>query len=224
MDTLVLHDASTIRFTSSKKGLLGVRIAYVGEGCVITSKGASGEHGSRVLSGANGADGSDLEIDIHFMTLGSLTLDTRGGDGGNGYIGKNWNMPSTQTTSRRVPDGKGGLTSVTRNIQTSMGSTGEPGSPGGAGGKGGDLILTYSTDRFALNFNHNPRPGQKKEVHFIEILYEAGKHGKAGRNGNSYTGSREVGTTVIPGNTVSARHQPQQNGTIKLVNANKPQL
>jgi hypothetical protein len=220
VDTLILHDKATIRFAPDSKGLLGARIAFVGKDCTITARGADGENGQRNIAGANGENGGSIELDMHFMTLGSLVIDTRGGNGGNGHIGKHGTKPYTSTTSTVVTDASGKTQTIQRTDQIGTGSNGELGSPGGSGGNGGDLILTYSTDNFVPNFNHTPRSGEELKSRVIQVLYTAGKHGKMGRDGNSYLGTKEMGTTVIQGRPASTTFPPKKDGQIKIINAN----
>ncbi|MDO6390164.1 hypothetical protein Q4E40_08505 [Pontibacter sp. BT731] len=219
VDTLILHDKSSIRFTPGSKGRLDAKVAYVGDACTITSKGLNGKHGKPGTAGTNGEDGGSLEIAIHFIKLGSLAIDTRGGDGGNGYKGKNGAKPKTKQTRSTAIDSKGQVVTVYRPEITSTGSKGEAGTPGGAGGNGGDLTFTYSTSNFVLNFNHNPRTAQKA-TGLVEVFYQAGKAGLAGKDGNSYVGMNEPGTAVITGGPVSKAHVQKQAGQLKLVNAN----
>ncbi|MFD2245882.1 hypothetical protein [Pontibacter ruber] len=68
-----------------------------------------------------------------------------------------------------------------------------------------------------LNFNHTPRPGLKREARSVQILSGAGKTGKMGRDGNSYIGSKEMGTTVIAGKPATVTYPKRQDGQIKLV-------
>ncbi|WP_299824333.1 hypothetical protein [uncultured Pontibacter sp.] len=216
VDTLVLHDNSAIRFNSSKEAKLGARVAYVGEGCLITSKGADGVHGSLNLSGAAGEDGANLEIDVHFMELGSLTIDTRGGAGGDGYVGKHGAKAYSKTSSYTKANGKGGFEQVSYTVPVSSGTNGEKGTPGGTAGSGGNLKLIYSTSNFIVNFNQSSRSNQKRKAHTIDIYYKAGKDGKAGRDGDSY-----IESTVIRGLPVSINHEPKLDGQLKITNAGK---
>ncbi|WP_347156892.1 hypothetical protein [Pontibacter chitinilyticus] len=84
-----MHDKSTIGFTPESKALLSAKVAYVGDNCTIAANGSKGENGEKDTDKATGEDGGNLKIDVHFIALGSLTIDTRGGNGGNGYKGKN---------------------------------------------------------------------------------------------------------------------------------------
>ncbi|MFD2245881.1 hypothetical protein [Pontibacter ruber] len=143
VDTLILHDKATIRFAPGTTGMLGVKVAYVGNNCTITSKGADGAHGNREAAGADGENGGNLDIDIHFEALGSLVIDTRGGSGGKGYTGKPGSKPRTYTTSHQVTDSSGKTYTVHKTDQVSTGTNGEAGTPGGAGGDGGNLTLSY---------------------------------------------------------------------------------
>ncbi len=219
VDTLILHDKATIRFSAGREGMLGARIAYVGKGCTITAKGADGENGNRNVAGGNGESGGSLQIDLHFMTLGSLTIDTRGGDGGNGHVGKNGSKPYASTTSTVVTDASGKTQTVYKTDQVSTGTNGELGTPGGSGGNGGDLLLTYSTENFIPNFIRKLKSGEKQKKRVIEVLHAAGKNGKMGKDGNSYSGTKEIGIYVSYGKPVSAPYPPLKDGQIELINA-----
>ncbi|WP_347156893.1 hypothetical protein [Pontibacter chitinilyticus] len=131
-------------------------------------------------------------------------------------------MPKKKISSYQVSDGKGGTRTVINVIYVRMGSKRESGTSGGTGGNGGNLILTYSTDNFPFNLNHNPSRKQHGSTHLIEILYKAGKDGKFGRNGDSYVGTEAIITSMKRGMPVPANHPPQQDGKITLINADKP--
>ncbi|MHC2990755.1 hypothetical protein OB13_03860 [Pontibacter sp. HJ8] len=219
VDTLILHDKATIRFAPNGKGRLAAKVAYVGDACTITSKGAHGKHGKLGTAGTDGEDGSNLEIAVHFMKLGSLTIDTRGGDGGNGYKGKHGTKPKTKHAHSTTIDSQGQVATVYQPVIGGTGSKGEAGTPGSAGGNGGDLTLAYSSSNFVINFNHSPRSGLKASG-LIEVLHQTGKAGLAGKDGNSYVGMNEAGTTVITGGPVTKAHEQKQVGQIMLVNNN----
>lgn len=111
VDTLVMHDGATIKFSPTTAGQLIAKVAHVGAKCTISSKGADGENGangengrnrhfgnsrtSKALglngqngeAGQNGSSAGSVDISIHFASLGSLTIDARGGNGGDGGHG-----------------------------------------------------------------------------------------------------------------------------------------
>ncbi|WP_162427349.1 hypothetical protein [Pontibacter pudoricolor] len=220
VDTLVLHNNAEIKFAANTTGTMVVKAAYVGDGCTITSRGSDGEHGKRNVPATNGGNGGDLELNIHFIKLGSLALDTRGGAGGKGYIGKNGSKPVTKKEATKVMGKDGNYSTVYHTTIVKTGSEGESGTAAGAGGSGGDLTLTYSTEGFVINFNRNARYSQKATRH-INIMTQAGKTGIPGKDGRSYVGFQEEGAAVITGAPIPAPYQKQTDGQLKLINANK---
>jgi len=218
LDTLILHKGASIQFSPRQKGVLQVKAAFVGDNCNISSVGVNGSHGSLGVAGTNGTDGGNLDISIHFVKLGSLIIDTRGGNGGNGYVGKNGKKPRSQKTASTVLDASGNPQTVYRTTLVSTGTKGEAGTPGGVGGNGGDLTLSYSSDDFVINFNHQARYAQKAS-RLIEVKLNAGTTGKPGKDGNSFVGVTEAGTAAIPGAPVSVSHQPRRDGQLKLIKA-----
>jgi hypothetical protein len=217
VDTLVLHNKAKIKFAANKTGTMVVKAAYVGDECTITSRGEDGEHGKRNVPATNGEDGGNLELNIHFIKLGSLAIDTRGGVGGKGYIGKSGSKPVTKKVATKVMGTDGNYSTVYQTTIVKTGSEGESGTAAGAGGSGGDLTLTYSSDGFVINFNRNARYSQKATRH-INIMTQAGKTGIPGKDGRSHVGFQEAGSAVITGAPIPAPHQKQTDGKLKLIN------
>ncbi|AKD02058.1 hypothetical protein POKO110462_18825 [Pontibacter korlensis] len=179
IDTLIMHDKSTLLFPSGQHNTLKVKYASIADNCTISSAGTNGKAGKLGVDGENGTDAGGLDIDVHLVQLGSLTVDTRGGSGGNGYRGKNGRKPRTEIHTNKVDDGKGGVTTVTTEHIVD-GTAGEQGTAPGVGGNGGDITFRYSTGGFIPNFN---RSDAKRSIF---LLYQAGKTGKPGRDGISY--------------------------------------
>ena len=89
--------------------------------CAGTPRGGTGGEGGR---GTDGLSGRSIMLDIGFSSLGSLVIDTTGGDGGNGGPGGS--------------GGKGRDADVDYPIPICHGGDGGPGGTGGPGGDGGD--------------------------------------------------------------------------------------
>ncbi|WP_018479747.1 hypothetical protein [Pontibacter roseus] len=205
VDTLIMHDKATIKFASDLPAELGARMAYVGDNCLITTKGADGKNskasklglaslpgrpGTAAETGkpsTDGEDGGHLELDMHFMELGRLTIDTRGGKGGNGAKGANGRRPISESNNQI---GYGNNTA--RYLVSGDPSTnGKPGTPGGFGGNGGNVKLTYSTHNFTPSFN------QPQNHRSITILYRGGENGVSGKAGKSYI-NHDIAVEAIP--------------------------
>lgn len=164
VDTLIMHDKAVIKFTNNLPGLLGVNTAFIGNKCTIESRG---RHGSaRRVNGVSGEHGGALIIDLHFASLGDLTIDTKGGNGEKGKDGRYSNRPERTT-----------ITTVSEGTYTRYHTTSVAGGAGGNGGRGGDIKLTYSTDGFVPNFN------QERGSNAIILISEGGKGGKPGLYG-----------------------------------------
>lgn len=224
VDTLIMHDKATIKFATGQLGKLGARIAYIGDNCLITSKGADGENGKALKPGVaslpgrtgkaaetgkpstDGEDGGSLELDMHFMELGRLTIDTRGGKGGNGANGANGRRPISESNNQI---GHGSNT-ARHLVAGDPATNGKPGTPGGFGGNGGNVKLTYSTHSFTPSFN------QPQNHRSITILYKGGFNGASGKAGKSYI-SHEVAVEGTQGATVEKK---SLDGAVELIKAN----
>lgn len=175
VDTLVMHDKSTIEFDPAQYGVLEAKAVYIGKKCIITSKGENGKDGFRNRQGTDGAHGGSLTLTLYFEELDDLTIDTRGGDGGRGVNGKNGRQGSNDhSTAVTTTDGAGNT--VTKTV-TTPGERGTPGgnaTGGGNGGNGGNLMLVYNTANFIPLFNNT------KGHNSITILHTAGANGAAG--------------------------------------------
>ncbi|CAM3765551.1 hypothetical protein POKO110462_18845 [Pontibacter korlensis] len=162
VDTLILHDKATLKFPSGQQSSLKVAHAVIGQQCTITAAGQDGSPGRLNNNGGDGQDAGHLHLEMHLAKLGSLTIDTRGGKGGNGYVGKNGMKASAPLNAPRTR------------------TSGEIGTAPGVGGNGGNVTLYYSTSGFTPIFNHKVAPQR------INIFYQAGVVGANGRDGTSY--------------------------------------
>ena len=164
-DTLIMHDKAVILFTPGQPAFLGINTAFVGKNCKVIAKGPDASERTAGVRGADGQDGSPAEVNIHFVTLGSLTIDTRGGNGDTGVDG----VHELQSTSKSDGDGTFKSAAPVRSATV--------GGPGGRGGDGGNITLTYSTADFIPRFN------QYRKQKSIILLHKGGKGGKPGRYG-----------------------------------------
>ncbi|GAB3204368.1 hypothetical protein ABID22_003304 [Pontibacter aydingkolensis] len=164
-DTLIMHRKATIHFNHDQPAFMGVNAAFISKNCKVIAKGLDGSLRRTGSSGSDGQNGSLTEINIHFETLGSLTIDTRGGNGDSGEDG----VSEIAATSKSDGDGTFKSTAPVRQAKA--------GGAGGRGGDGGNVKLTYSTAGFIPRFN------QYRKQHSIIILQMGGTGGKSGRYG-----------------------------------------
>jgi len=146
VDTLIMEDKSVVMFSQPTR--LIVENAFIGNDCKLSSAGADGRS-----EGISGADGHTLWLVITFSSLGSLIIDTHGGNGARGAIGSG-----------------GG------SVQGGAVVGGGAGGPGGDAGNGGDLTLFYSAVGFIPVFNESRN-------HSIRLIYHGGKAGGGGMGG-----------------------------------------
>jgi hypothetical protein len=165
VDSLIMHNKASIQFNHELPAYVGVNAAYIGNNCKLIMKGRDASYKRTGIFGANGQDGAATEINIHLKTLGSLTVDARGGNGDKGEDGK------SETPATKKTDGDGSYKSI------APASPGRSGSAGGNGGNGGNITLTYSTDGFIPRFN------QHRNINSIMLLTQGGKGGKPGMFG-----------------------------------------
>lgn len=208
VDTLVMHDKASIVFSSDTLGILKAKVALIGNKCVISAKGNDGQHALPVTRGENrtvfanknlynqqngspGQHGGDLFLYLHLEKLGSLTVDTRGGRGGDGWRDTN--------IDQSTPESKGG---------SAVHSTGFVRSePGHSGGNGGAINLIYSTKNFIPVFNN------AKAKYQIKLLSTAGEPGRNGAN-------QYVKYIDADGKEINGVLSKPKDGEIKLTNAN----
>jgi hypothetical protein len=147
VDTLVMHDSSSIILNASKPdNFIHVKIASIGKGCRIFGHGIngisgrqgengptqtapcrSGSSGKEAFPGERGRDAVSLSFYLGVMKInGSLIINLNGGDGGNGGTGG------------RGGDGGSG----TRVCPAGDGGSGGNGADGGDGGNGGAFSIT----------------------------------------------------------------------------------
>jgi hypothetical protein len=238
VDTLIMHDKATIVFAPETQGVLQAKVAVIGEKCTISSKGKDGassnvgiapkraedrrsiNNSGIVLAngevvnadpmdhGTRGQDGGHLILELHFVKLGSLTIDSRGGRGGSGTNGKDGNKgtPDREQT-RKVLGANGQYITESVLVLGRKGTDGSDATAGIAGGHGGNIDLTYSTHNFIPVFNNS------KSRNRILLLHTAGETGKDGTPGLG-------GNRSVDGRVVHARLADSKDGEIKLTNAN----
>ncbi|MDX5437660.1 MAG: hypothetical protein LPK03_10720 [Pontibacter sp.] len=212
IDTLVLHNNASIQFAAGENNTLEVKHGYIGNNCSILAIGANGKNGSLGSNGADGSAAGHLSLDIHLEQLGNLTIDTRGGNGGDGYVGRNGRRQREETHTQRVPNGKGGYTTVIKEVIID-GTAGEQGTAPGLGGNGGNLVFRYSTSGFVPNFNRTDAP------HSITLFYQAGQPGNTGKDGVSHErGLQQLGMKYQPA------HKALHDGTVKIEKVTSPHL
>ncbi|MFD2245880.1 hypothetical protein [Pontibacter ruber] len=208
VDTLVMHDKATIKFSPGRDGILEAKVAIIGSNCVIISRGANGINGKDLNPGGDGEHGGNLDLAIHFDSLGKLTIDTRGGNGGAGANGRN-GKPGTQdkTETRTVTDSSGKKQTITVTVPGQAGTNGTDATDGGNSGNGGNVRLMYSANNFIPIFNQD-----KRKTNSIIILNTAGRRGATGKPGKG--GYRSVNGVVLYSETTKS-----QNGQVELINA-----
>ena len=185
IDTLVLNDDSSLKFYQSTK--LVVERAFIGKRCEINSAGSDGLNGIQPgqLNGEHGKDGKDLILVVNFNELGSLIINTSGGnaahgrnggegqdggDGGNG--GKAGNLTLIYAHEGFVPIFNSQGHKHTIQLQYVGGKPGI----GGRGGRGSKGMKAPTRTEYA------PQTGQKKVI--VEgPPVQGGSSGKSGTPG-----------------------------------------
>jgi hypothetical protein len=176
VDTLIMEDKSSIRFI--KASVLIVEQAYIGEKCLLTSAGVDGKQ-----LGESGEPGQSLSLVIVFKGLGSLVIDTRGGDGKSGARGS---------------AGANGA---------SYQEQGKPGGNGGNGGNAGNLRLFYAAERFQPLFNGEG----KGSVQLLYNGGRSGAGGEGGPGGKPIVPSSRGGSGTVCGTCPAAPSGPRGN-------------
>ena len=209
VDTLIMHDKATIKFSPESAGILQANHAIVGKKCTILSRGTNGINSDFRALGTEGQNGGDLDITMHFDELGSLTIDTRGGRGGNGGRIVDTNGEIFTVREVKLSDGRTQKEVIPTPVGFYIPSTGGQGGDaamGLNGGDGGAIKLTYSTNNFIPLFN------KSKGQHKIDLLHTAGQQGKNG-------------VPTRDGKLVKVSKELPVDGDVKLVNADgKPGL
>ena len=175
VDTLILEDESTLRF--SRSSVMIVEHAFVGEKCLITSAGV---HGRK--PGDSGEPGDNLSLVMVFHEIGSLTIDTRGGDGQKGQPG----LPGANGESYQ--------------------ERGKQGENGGDGGEGGALRLFYSTVGFQPSINGEG----KRSIKLRYTGGRSGIGGDGGMGGRPIRTDR-TGKSYVCGTCPAAAGGPRGN-------------
>lgn len=204
VDTLVMEDKATIEFSPETTGTLKANVAIVGNKCTITSRGANGLNSDSQALGTAGQNGGDLDIALHFDKLGSLSIDTRGGRGGNG--GKFFDTNGEIFTLREVKlaDGRKAIEKIPTPVGfyiPKTGNTGVDATTGFNGGNGGNIHFTYSSKKFIPVFN-SPRG-----KHRITLLHTAGGQGRDG-------------VTSKDGRLIDINSEKPIDGGIRITNTN----
>ncbi|MBC5993506.1 hypothetical protein [Pontibacter cellulosilyticus] len=209
VDTLVMQDRATIQFDPKKFGTLEAKVAFIGDKCLVSSKGADGKRGTKLKQGENGENGGSLSIILNFESLGKLTIDTSGGTGGNGINGQNGKkgIPERKET-KTIRDANGNPQTIVVVIPGEPGTDGTDATAGGNGGNGGNLMFMYSTNGFIPVFNHANRNSNS-----IVILQEGGSGGRKGEPGKG-------GLQSIDGNVKHFTNRQSNDGTLELINLN----
>ncbi len=172
VDTLKMFDNSSLRFTKST--YIVFKNAFFGEGVKILSNGTSGLSGHEISKingldnqngryksdGSDGLHGENLFIILSFSSLGSLVIDTSGGNGGDGENG--FSQKDKIKENRLDTTGK-----------FKIKSTGKIGGKGGEGKNAGNINLYYTYNKVIPRFN---REGKNS------IILTA-KGGVCGKNG-----------------------------------------
>lgn len=194
IDTLILNNDSSLKFYQNTK--LVVENAFIGNRCEINSAGSHGQNGKHPnqLNGENGKDGNNLILIVNFKELGSLVINTSGGNGGSAANGR-----SGGDNQNGGDGGNGGTAGNLTLIYSHEGFVpifnsgghnhnielryfgGEPGN-GGLGGRGGSGIKAPTRTEFV------PGTGQKKVIVEGPPIKGGsnglpGSHGKDGEDG-----------------------------------------
>ncbi|OJJ22909.1 hypothetical protein BKI52_00730 [marine bacterium AO1-C] len=87
-DTLIMEDESIIKISPTLKSFtLYAKHVQIGKNCLITSKGKDGtETTFRSRNGEWGANAIPINLYLNFYALKNLTIDARGGNGGEGQV------------------------------------------------------------------------------------------------------------------------------------------
>ncbi|MEJ8801379.1 hypothetical protein [Pontibacter sp. H249] len=181
VDTLIMFDKSSIVFNPELHGTLEVKVAIIGNGCVIISKGADGAKNRSKSDATHGQNGGNLTIQLGLERLGSLIIDTRGGNGAqgrNGHDGQPGTKSRTETITYR--DSQGVVQSYKVLHPGEPGTDGSNATQGGNAGNGGNLLFTYSTSGFVPVFNQ-----EQRDTNSITILHKAGQKGRDGIPGKA---------------------------------------
>ena len=87
-DSLIMKDGSIIQTTDSISSFtIYARYCTIGKNCIISTKGRNGLQNAKTPThGEWGSNGAHINLYLNIYALGNLTIDTQGGNGGNGYL------------------------------------------------------------------------------------------------------------------------------------------
>jgi hypothetical protein len=102
-----MHRKAVIHFNPGQPVYIGINTAFVGKDYRVVAKGHDGSVRIAGVHGFDGKDGNSVEVNIHFVTLGSLTIDARGGNGDKGHDGV-----TEERASKTLSDGDGTYKSI----------------------------------------------------------------------------------------------------------------
>lgn len=218
VDTLIMHDKATIQFSPEQAGVLKANVSYIGNKCIITSRGANGTHSTHNALGTAGQHGGNLAVTLNLQKLGSLTIDSRGGKGGNGStVSRDLDIKGFGEKETKKSDGRTSkeITTIpTGFIRRSVEDDRSDATTGLNGGNGGNIEFTYSTTGFIPVFNN------AKAKHSITLLHMAGE---AGKNGiPSKAGRYTTDGKLLPsdGKLIQLDTPEAVDGELRLVNVN----
>ncbi len=197
VDEWVMENNSTLKFaqgieewtihaTSATFGS-GVRILGVGtNGTAGSGASRNGRNGSKCEDGGNGTDGAagtpgkpgvDIKIISGLVEVGSVLIDTSGGQGGNG--------------ERGGKGGRGGRASCGEVCSGQEGGNGGSGGAAGSGGSGGSVEINYwiaGKQRIVVGYAPRSDDGQAGIEPGLRVRAEPGAPGNPGQGGSGGSG------------------------------------
>ncbi|OJJ22910.1 hypothetical protein BKI52_00735 [marine bacterium AO1-C] len=87
-DTLIMEDESIIKISPNLSSFtLYAGYVKIGKNCLISSKGMNGQDGTHThINGQWGKNAIPLKLYLNIYALGNLSIDARGGNGGQGFV------------------------------------------------------------------------------------------------------------------------------------------
>ncbi|MFK7947892.1 MAG: caspase family protein [Saprospiraceae bacterium] len=190
-----MENNSTLIISGLSSWSLKANVSEIGENCKIigngktgkTPQGAgssgrakkckSGRTGKTGATGGTGSNGVNIKIRTTFLSLGSLTIEAKGGRGGNGGKGGNGQNGGSEDFDRYGFRTCGG----------GHGGQGGKGGTAGRGGNGGNVEILYNvTENYSVTPKLSNNPDDRKGV--IRIYNSRGNNGAPGKGGDG--GSR----------------------------------
>ena len=190
VEMFVMEDNATLIISDLSSWSLIANTAEIGQNCKVigngkkgstpktaagsgkASKCKSGKTGKTGKAGGKGKNGVNIKIKTTFLTLGSLTIEAKGGKGGNGGKGgkgQNGGSEKFDNLGFRVCGG-------------GHGGQGGKGGTAGKGGNGGNISIYYNV---ADSDNKTPKlsnnPNDKQGV--IRVYNSRGNNGTSGKGG-----------------------------------------